>query len=239
MKVIRFIRRLWSCKWIFRSLLSTVYFNFHYFPWRQAVHLPVLLYKPRLLRCRGKVKLDVDVVRMGMVILGKDTVSLYPNSGLVWECDGEVVFTGICYIGNSSALSVSKTGHVVFGGGFHASAALKLVSYYDIRFGDDVHIGWDCIVTDTDFHKLVSFWDAKSTKGYARVFIGKGNWLGMKCCVLKGTCTPAFCTVSAGSVLTGDYGYLPSYSVVGTNARVVLRKEGFYRDFDDDKIIYK
>ena len=33
----------------------TVWFNFRYLPLRQAVRLPILLRKPRLLRCGGRI----------------------------------------------------------------------------------------------------------------------------------------------------------------------------------------
>ncbi|MCD8318122.1 MAG: hypothetical protein LUC45_04390 [Paraprevotella sp.] len=150
-----------------------------------------------------------------MVILGKDTVSIYANAGIMWECEGAVVFGGKCYIGNASALSVSSTGHVYFGEGFYASASLKLVSYYGVRFSRDVHVGWDCVVMDTDLHKMVSCADGKPSKGYGRVEIGKNNWVGMKCSILKNTRTPDYCTISASSVLNRSFLDLPSYAGIG------------------------
>lgn len=234
-----FIRRVWHSRWILRSLLWSIYFNFHYLPWKQAVKLPILLYKPRLLKCKGKVYIESEHIYMGMVILGKNTVSIYPNTGVTWECDGEVVFEGSGYMGNASSVSVSATGHVRFGSGFYASTSLKLVSYCGVRFGQDVHVGWDCMVMDTDFHKMVSCKDGKPGKGYGKVEIGRQNWLGMKCCVLKNTRTPDYCTVSASSLLNRSYLDIPPYSVIGHDVKVVLKKEGYYRDFQHDEINYE
>jgi len=31
-----------------RYIIPTLYFNFHYLPWRQAIKLPIVLYKPHL-----------------------------------------------------------------------------------------------------------------------------------------------------------------------------------------------
>ena len=42
---------------IIRYLPWTIYFNFHYLPLKQARLLPILLYKPKLLSMRGKVKI--------------------------------------------------------------------------------------------------------------------------------------------------------------------------------------
>lgn len=238
MMALDFIKKVWHSRWIFRSLLSTIYFNFHYLPWKVAVHLPILLYKPKLLKCRGTITLHSARIQTGMVILGKNTVSIYSNAGIVWECEGDVVFEGQCYIGNASALSVASKGHVFFGHDFYASASLKLVSYYHICFSDNVHIGWDCVVMDTDLHKMVSC-QGEGTKGYGKVSLGRGNWLGMKCCVLKNTCTSDFCTVSAGSVLNRDYSNIPEYSIIGPDTNVILKREGVYRDFHNDSIEYE
>ena len=40
---------------ILRSLIPSMYFNFHYLPFRQAVKLPVLLYKPHLQKLGGGI----------------------------------------------------------------------------------------------------------------------------------------------------------------------------------------
>lgn len=232
------ICKLWRSRWVLRSLPWSVRFNFRYLPWRQAVRLPILLYKPKLLKMGGVVRIDSENIRTGMIRLGTYTVSIYPNSGFTWECEGQVVFEGDCLIGNSSAMSVSSTGSVRFGGGFHASAALRLVSYREVRFGRDVHIGWDCIVTDTDLHKMVSRGGGKQGKGYGAVEIGCGTWIAMRCTVLKNTRTPECCTVSAGSVLSGSYMALPSHSVIGPDAKIILKREGYYRDYLNDGINY-
>ena len=52
------------------------------------------------------MRIESEDICTGMIILGKDTVSIYSNSGVAWECDGEVVFEGKCYIGNASAILV-------------------------------------------------------------------------------------------------------------------------------------
>lgn len=45
-----------------RYIVPTLYFNFHYLPWRQAIKLPIVLYKPHLLACKGKVRIAYGLV---------------------------------------------------------------------------------------------------------------------------------------------------------------------------------
>jgi len=49
------VSKIKSKKWVLRSLLPTIYFNFHYLPFRQAVKLPIFLYKPDLKLMKGTV----------------------------------------------------------------------------------------------------------------------------------------------------------------------------------------
>ena len=43
---------------ILRYLPHTLYFNFRYFPFKQALKIPVILYKPRFIACKGKVVIE-------------------------------------------------------------------------------------------------------------------------------------------------------------------------------------
>lgn len=72
-----------------------------------------------------------------------------------------------------------------------------------ITFEDDVLVGWDCTVSDTDFHAVYKN-DVK-VKGYGEIRIGKGTWISMKCTILKDTVLPFNCVLAAGSIISKDY----------------------------------
>lgn len=110
-----------------------------------------------------------------MIRLGFPTVSLYPNTGIVYENHGgTIVFNGLCSIGNNSAISIGSKAVVEFGDRFTATTTLRLTSYYKMTFADCVTFGWDTLVMDTDFHKLTKVSGGYS-KGYAPVSIGSNN----------------------------------------------------------------
>lgn len=39
-------------------IFQTVYFNFHHLPFKQAIFLPIILYKPQLVSIKGKIIID-------------------------------------------------------------------------------------------------------------------------------------------------------------------------------------
>ncbi len=75
-----FISKAWRRKSDFRSIFASIYFNFHYLPIRQAIRLPILLYKPKFKKLKGKIIIDSPKLKYGMVKLGFEKVSVYPNS---------------------------------------------------------------------------------------------------------------------------------------------------------------
>ena len=74
------LKRAIKINWIY-----SLYFNFHYLPLRQAIKLPIVLFRPKLLKCKGEVILGSDIIKTGMIQLGEHLVSLYPQKGMVWE----------------------------------------------------------------------------------------------------------------------------------------------------------
>lgn len=232
------IKKIWEKKFFFRSLLYSIYFNFRFLPFKQAVHLPILFYKPCFNELKGKFIIDCEKVKMGMIQLGALQCSLYPNSGIVFENHGGiVVFKGICVIGNASAISVGENGYLEFGYHFKATAQFRCVAYHHVEFGDKCRFGWDCLVMDTDLHKLVKD-GGGYTKGYGSIKIGNSNWIGTRSFILKNTETSDFCIISGGSRVSGKHMY-ENKVVIGNSNEVKVLKKGYYRDIFDDVVEYE
>lgn len=172
-----------------------------------------------------------------MIKLGFFNVSIYPNSGIMWENHGgEVTFHGRCTIGNNAAISIGAKAKVEIGNNVRNTSSLKIVSYDSVTIGERVRFGWDCLLMDTDFHKLTKVKGGYS-KGHAPVVIGSNNWFGNGCRIMKRTTTPDYCVIQGGTTLSGPVD-APPYSVVGSDAKLVVKATGVWRNVDDDKIEY-
>lgn len=100
----KIINKIKENSWVLRSIIPTVYFNFHYLPFRQAIKLPIFLYKPHLKLMKGTITIHGGATT-GMIRLGKNQVSIYPNSGIMLELRGKIIFNGRCSIGNNSYIT--------------------------------------------------------------------------------------------------------------------------------------
>lgn len=232
MKVIKKIR---NYSWCFRNLLSSIYFNFHYLPFSEALKLPILLYKPKLRTLKGSIEI-VGGVKFGMIKLGCNMVSIYPNSGIMLELRGKITFKGRCSIGNNSYISTSEQSEIVFGDDFASSTTLRLVCYDRIEFGNRVLVGWDCMFTDTDFHKITRE-DGTESKGYGPITIGDDTWIANGCRFLKNTTLPNKIIVAACSVVSGNIN-APEKSIIGSQSHVSVLAYGRWLDRKDDEITY-
>lgn len=224
--------------WVLRYIIPTIYFNFHYLPFKQAILLPVYLRKPKLLTLKGKVIVQNGRggVKPGMIRLGVFGVSIYPSRGIMFQNSGTIVFKGRCSIGNDSYISVGKSGTLVFGDGYTATTSLKVACYDTIEFGKNVSCGWECVFMDTDFHRMKYLDGRESPKAYGPIRIGDGCWFGFRSIVQKNTVLPNRTTVASNSLVNKRYDIPEASIIAGQPAKLV--KTGIYRDMKDDMIKY-
>jgi len=232
----KFLKKLLGYRHMLRYLHKTIYFNFRSLPFSQAVKLPIWLYRPHIVSCKGKVILG-GAIRSGMIRMGFNMVSIYPRNGVTIENRGVMVFNGRCSIGNDSYISVGRHRKIVFGDRCTATASLKLASHCGITFGDKVSIGWNCMFIDTDFHRLTRV-DGKKVKAYGEIKVGNNVWFGNNCTVMKNTMIPDFTTIAAGSMLVGRLD-TPEKVVIGNKRTIEVLKSGIWRNFDDDGICFE
>ena len=209
-----------------RYLLPTLYFNFRYLPFRQALRLPIVLYRPHLIKCKGQVRLEPadGRIRHGMVRLGFRLVNIYADNGITWENNGgTVTFRGKCVVGNDASISVAAGATLDFGDDFGNSAAMKLVAMERIVFGSHVLVGWRCLFMDSNFHPLYDMEREQTLPTSSPIVIGDDNWLAAFCRVLPGTVTPPHCIIAMGTTLTRGT-RLKSYCVMGGTPVRVIRE---------------
>ncbi len=232
-----FLEKIWKRKSDLRSIFSSIYFNFKYLPFKQAVKLPILLYKPHFLKLKGKVVIDAPKINTGMIRLGFHSVSVYPNSGITLELNGEeIIFRGKCSIGNDSYISTGAKSCIEFGDDFLSTAGLKIISYRGIKFGQKCRIGWSGLVMDTNFHPLYDIVKNKYKKASGKIEIGDFNWFGTQCKIMHSVTTPERCIFGMGTTITRN-SEMKSYCVMGGSPVKVLT-ENVMRDYDHDTETY-
>src|SRR5512140_3718511 len=129
------------------GLPNTLIFNFRYFPFFDALKLPVLVsHRVWLMDLSGTCKLGV--VRTGVVKIGFGEVGIFDrcNSRTIWQVPGHVEFAGKAAIGHGSKISV--VGKLNVGNGLIITAESAIVAHRLVVIGEDVLISWDVLIMD-------------------------------------------------------------------------------------------
>lgn len=89
MKINRFICKLWKYRMDLRSILWSIYFNFHYLPFKYAIKLPVILYKPHFRKLKGSIDLSpvIKESRGGKIWDDTFRISYCINISKLWNYD--------------------------------------------------------------------------------------------------------------------------------------------------------
>ena len=154
---------------------KTLYFNFKYLPFRQAIKFPILVSRRVRVRCaQGSITIKSKIYP-GMIRLGMDSCGIFDNkrSRSIWQVRGGVLFEGSCFIGHGSKISVAEGAILSFGNNF------------------------TCTAETTDYNNNV-------INAPKSIVIGNNVWIGCRSIIMKGVNIAAGTVVAAGSIITKD-----------------------------------
>lgn len=188
------------------GLTKTLIFNFHYFPFKTAIKLPVwLTHKVRLKSLKGKVKIQSEKIKRGMISIGYQHVSINDvNEYSLWNVEGTVVFNGVAGFGAGTKIAVGKGAVLTFGNRFLITAHSEIACFNKISFGENCLLSWDILIMDTDAHPV---YDESGIRinGDKPIKICNNVWIGSRTAILKGTEIADGCIVGAQSVVTKQF----------------------------------
>lgn len=197
---------------IFKRLLSTprsIWFNFKYLPFKEAIHLPIWIANNVRIRnlYKGGIKLQGNIV-LGTIRIGyhcADAVDTYSVHTIIdIQKQGLLVFEGDAHIGHGAIICVKQQGTLTVGKNFAISGTTRLVCTQNISIGDNVQFSWDTLVMDSDAHKI---WDKNNVefKNNEPITIGNNVWIAANCTLLKGTVIQDNCVIASNSLLNKSY----------------------------------
>ena len=215
----------------FWYLLPTVYFNFKYLPLKQAIKLPIFLYKPKFISLKGKVIIESEHVRFCMIEMGPLMNTCNPNCGIsIDNRGGTIVFKGKAIFNNDSYIMIMPNAVLTLGRDLDCNCKIKCAR--SIEIGDETWIAYDTMIMDSDWHALTDVTTGKLLKKEAPVKIGKHNFISYKCIVTKGAITPDNATFMPGSIINSVYEG-DDYPLFGGNPCELI-DEGYYLDHNNN-----
>jgi acetyltransferase-like isoleucine patch superfamily enzyme len=207
---------------IVRSIPKSIRFNFHYFPFKTALKMPVVVsHRTYLRELHGKVTIPEDA-ETGSIRIGFGDVGHYDRkrSWTIWQVSGEVDFKGRASIGHGSKISVR--GRLELGDKFNITAESTIVCAKEIRFGNDCLVSWDVLVMDTDEHPIYTK-EGERINEDRPIVVGDHVWIGCKCMLLKGAELPDHTILAAGTALRSAF--RGEEQIIGGNPPSILKRD--------------
>lgn len=186
------------------SVFNTVRMNYRYFGWGGVLRPRILVSKNlKVLKLDGTV--IVKSAKIGAVQIGFGHVGIIDSKVYksLWENSGEISFLGVANLGPGTR--IVNSGKLEIGDNFCVNAASNIICYKKISIGEDVLISWECLIMDTDFHKVISIESQQQINNDKPVQIGNHVWIACKSTILKGSSLPDNSVIAAGSVISKKY----------------------------------
>lgn len=152
----------------------------------------------------------------------------------IFKGNGKIVFNNRCILvssrtGNPIGLfrpcifeAINMNSKIEIGKNFSASGVCIVAESY-IVIGDNVSIGANVTIIDTDFHTHLNADNQPSNKNKSKpIMIGDNVWVGMNAVILKGVKIHSNSVIGANAIITKDVP--PDSYAVGNPARIINKK---------------
>lgn len=203
-KFIRNPKRFWKQNF---NLFKTLYFNFKVFNFKDALTLPVFLYGHVQLEGIHRGCIVLHQVRQGTIIIGGGWYTEMFGSSVRYRSflriKGKIICGVNVTINQGAVISVNENAFIKIGDNVRFNERLTMHSKERIEIGNNVLIGWNTQIVDSDFHYTVN--NGKIKYRTKPVLLNQGVWIANGVSIMKGTNIPAFSVVASNSLVNKDF----------------------------------
>lgn len=208
------------------SIPRTIWFNFRYLPFRQAIKLPIwIANNVRIKKLYRKCLILNGEPRIGLIRIGyheADGVDIYSvHTILDVDKTGRIIFRNDAHIGQGAIFRVNGNGTIMFGKNFAISGTTTIIASESITFGDDVQLSWNSRIMDSDAHKIFDM-EGNWINPPKDIRIGNSVWIAANTSIMKGTVIGNNVIVAANSLVNKRYE--ESNIILGGQPARILKK---------------
>lgn len=206
--------------------IKTIFYNWLWFGQKGLRELPIWIYNDVQILTTGEIEIEGEMHR-GMIKMG--VWKPKANSKTRWINLSKVIFHGDTIIRGGTTFE--NGGLVEIGKNVLLSESSRIMCEQHITFEDNVSVGFETIVMDTDYHYILNVREMSVKNNKTAIHIGAGSWIAGYCKVMKGTILPPCSIVASSSMINTDYSSEPQYTVfAGTPAKPMTT--GYRRIFN-------
>ncbi|HBI6897062.1 acyltransferase [Clostridium perfringens] len=221
----KWIREIRDIIFKIRDFPKSIYFNYKCLPKEQAKKMPIrVLWNTKLGNLeKGCVKIKADKIEHNMIKIGYHGGQfISKNRSYISIINGgKLVFRGDSIIAEGCNICITG-GEVTIGKHFYANRNLQIQCDENISLGDNVLIGWNVKIRDTDGHEVKV--DGISRPYKAKIDICDHVWIASDTTILKDSYVSDDCIIACGSVVCGSKFNIKNCLIAGIPARIKKEK---------------
>ena len=186
------------------NLFKTVYINFAFLPFKQAILFPIFIYgKVKIYAHSGEIVIE-EPIKTGMIHLGRNTDKFSASKGsALINISGKLIFKGSVLFSVDYVLNIfgecTIGKHIGFGNG------VKICCWNKVSIGNNCAIGFESQIFDTNFHYMRNIETGIVGRRDGTVVIGDYCWIGNRTSISKGTQLPDYSIVSGNSMVNKNF----------------------------------
>lgn len=189
----------------FSSIPKSLYFNLKYLSFKDAIKLPILInYRTKLNGLSGEVRIESNI-KTAMIKIGFETIDIFEEKKIhaIWKNYGKVIFKGKAILKNGVKINISKNAELICGDNLLVNNNTSIICNKKVVFGNDNLISWNCLVMDTDFHKIYK--EDNIINEDKEILIKNNVWIACNSVVLKGSIIGRNNIIAANSTISGKF----------------------------------
>lgn len=194
-------------KYIFKlSLWNTLRINFRFLPFRQALKLPIFIFRRSELHIGKNAQLQFECpLQTGMVKIGAIDFRWIPaGSHNYLSLDGKIIVKGPnIVLGYNSTIVLAKEACINLGGENILNHDTKLLIHQELTMDFGARMGWNCQICDSSFHYVVV--DGKVARKTKPIYIGREAWVSSYCLIGRGAVLPNYSVLAQSSMLNKNF----------------------------------
>jgi len=208
------------------SLPKTIYFNFKTLPVKKAIKLPFYIHYDFKLGELHKNKIKIEVpLKKFMIKIGTRNNDGIPETSKGFfsiSKNALIVFKDNVEISCGTTVRAIGEGKIFFGKNFYCNKNCTFVSRKLIEIGDDVLVGWNVNVRDSDGESHYIEVNNCIKENKKEITIGYHTWICANVSILKGVHIPDNCVIAYNSCVLKSFEDKNSL-IAGYPAKIVTK----------------
>lgn len=210
-KVVKKIKKI-------KDLYKTLYVNFKFLPFQQAIKLPIAVSKNVIINKKSKGKILLQDVSSKIYIGYQCLNTSYSGNEKSILCiDGNLIIKGNAFLAHGIKLDIREGGMLILGNGFNSTGKSEIICMKKIEFGDDCTVSWDTLFMDSDAHTIM--YENQVINKNQDIKIGNHCWIGCRSIILKGVYLEQNTIVAAGSIISKSCE--EKNSIISSNGNII------------------